>query len=65
MPLYEYQCKKCEKRFEALVSFRNSDKPAECPHCGSKDTEKLLSTFCASMGSSAKDTPCCSPSGGS
>lgn len=63
MPLYEYQCKDCEKKFEALVSFKNADKPVECPHCNSKKTDKLLSTFCASTSGGTKGASC-APSGG-
>jgi putative FmdB family regulatory protein len=40
MPIYEYQCKKCEHQFEALV--RKSDVPA-CPSCGATHLERLLS----------------------
>ena len=58
MPLYEYQCKKCGKKFEALVSLRNSDDPVKCPHCDSEKTDKLLSTFSASVGSSTKGACC-------
>ena len=28
MPLYEYECKKCEKKFETLVSLKDLDDPA-------------------------------------
>ncbi len=44
MPIYEYECPKCGKRFEEIVF--GSDVPA-CPACGSTDTRKLLS--CASF----------------
>jgi putative FmdB family regulatory protein len=41
VPLYEYQCKKCEHRFEKIQKF--SDKPVKkCPECGGR-VEKLLS----------------------
>jgi putative FmdB family regulatory protein len=41
MPLYEYQCKKCQHTFEKIQSF--SDKPIKkCPKCGGA-VEKLLS----------------------
>lgn len=50
MPIFEYECKKCEKKFELLV--RSSSSPAECPLCGSKDVKKLLSTFAAKVESS-------------
>ena len=42
MPLYEYQCEKCEQRFERIQKF--SDPPVEtCPSCGGK-VRKLLSS---------------------
>jgi putative FmdB family regulatory protein len=41
MPLYEYQCKKCQHRFEKIQKF--SDPPVrKCPECGGA-VEKLLS----------------------
>ena len=45
MPLYEYDCRGCGHRFEALV--RGADVPA-CPSCGSQDLERVLSSFAAS-----------------
>jgi len=53
MPLYEYKCKKCGKRFEKVVSISEADKKPECPHCSGKDTEKLLSVFAAKSSSSS------------
>ncbi|MDX1925255.1 MAG: zinc ribbon domain-containing protein [Pirellulaceae bacterium] len=44
MPLYEYQCKECKRESEVLV--RGSEQP-ECPACGSKKMEKLLSVTAA------------------
>ena len=42
MPLYEYQCNACEKRFEELQ--RMSDAPlAKCRECGG-ELRKLLSS---------------------
>ena len=42
MPLYEYQCRSCEHRFERIQKF--SDPLAtECPSCGGK-VEKLISS---------------------
>ena len=40
MPLYSYQCKKCDKEFELLVS--SSDVPV-CPGCGGKKLDRLMS----------------------
>jgi putative FmdB family regulatory protein len=40
MPVYDFACKTCEHRFEALV--RGTAQPV-CPSCGAKDLERLLS----------------------
>ena len=45
MPLYEYACRTCSKRFEFLVL--GSEKPA-CPKCRGRDLERLYSTFAVS-----------------
>jgi putative FmdB family regulatory protein len=45
MPLYEYKCRKCSKRFEFLVM--GSDQPC-CPKCNGRDLERLFSTFAVS-----------------
>jgi putative FmdB family regulatory protein len=49
MPLFEYQCNACGRRFEALVV--GSRKPA-CPRCAGEDLEKQFSTF--GMGASGR-----------
>lgn len=42
MPLYEYQCESCDKRFELIRKF--SDPPlTECPTCGGP-VRKLVSS---------------------
>ena len=44
MPNYDYECQKCEKRFEVFQSM-NAAKLTECPvaHCGGK-VKRLLGT---------------------
>ncbi len=42
MPIYEYQCKKCEHQLEALQKM--SEKPLlDCPACGKPALNKLVS----------------------
>jgi putative FmdB family regulatory protein len=42
MPIYEYQCSKCEHRLEALQKI--SDAPlSECPECHEQSLTKLVS----------------------
>ena len=43
MPIYEYQCRECSHRFEAIV--RQNDSPTACPDCQSVDLERLISLF--------------------
>jgi putative FmdB family regulatory protein len=59
MPLYEYACPKCKSEFELLI---RSDETAECPGCGSKKLEKLLSVPAAHTAGSA-DLPVCATDG--
>jgi putative FmdB family regulatory protein len=40
MPLFNFQCRTCDKTSELLVMV--SDTP-ECPHCGSDALDKLIS----------------------
>ncbi|WP_224241593.1 FmdB family zinc ribbon protein [Hyalangium gracile] len=42
MPLYEYRCQGCSKKFEALV---RGDDRARCPSCQGESLEKLFSVF--------------------
>lgn len=53
MPLYEYRCKSCDRRFEILQSMGASSEGVPCPQCGANKTEKQFSTFSGSSGSSA------------
>ncbi|MGA9718169.1 MAG: zinc ribbon domain-containing protein [Acidobacteriaceae bacterium] len=41
MPLYEYQCKQCQHRFEKIQSF-SAPEERVCPECGG-EVERLIS----------------------
>jgi putative FmdB family regulatory protein len=43
VPIYEYRCTACGKRFEELV--RADAGSPQCENCGSEDVERLLSAF--------------------
>ena len=43
MPLYEYECDACGKRFERIQKF-SDPLPDVCPHCGKSPVRKLLSS---------------------
>jgi putative FmdB family regulatory protein len=46
MPLYEYYCQSCERRFELLRPVSRMDNPAVCPE-GHGGANRVLSTFAA------------------
>ncbi len=58
MPIFEYQCKDCGHRFEQIV-FR-SEALTKCPVCHSHETERLISSF-AMSGGSTKSAGSCGP----
>jgi len=58
MPIYEYNCRRCDHRFEAIVL--SSREKIVCPECSSPALEKQLSVFSAP----ASDKPAGSSSGG-
>lgn len=48
MPLYDFKCKKCTKEYEARQTLAECEAKApapECPECGSKDTERIISAM--------------------
>ncbi|MFZ5427642.1 MAG: FmdB family zinc ribbon protein [Thermodesulfobacteriota bacterium] len=53
MPLYEYQCKACGRRFEELVSASAGAPP--CPACKSADVERILSSVCGRTSAKSDD----------
>jgi putative FmdB family regulatory protein len=46
MPIFEYQCKQCG-HVTSFLEKSGTRKSHVCEKCGSKATEKLLSTFAA------------------
>ncbi len=45
MPLYDFHCGRCGEEFERLVRAGDI---VDCPSCGGRDVERLLSTFALS-----------------
>jgi len=53
VPIYEYRCEACERRFEKLTSFAERDRAHPCPSCESSRTRVLVSSFAAIGGEGA------------
>jgi putative FmdB family regulatory protein len=64
MPMYEYRCQHCEERFEQLVPLRAEHPPVTCPHCGTSEIRKLLSTFASVESNRTSSQSKCAPTGG-
>jgi len=50
MPIFEYRCQSCERRFETLVT---AERKPSCPSCHGTTLEKQLSVFAVSTASRA------------
>jgi putative FmdB family regulatory protein len=57
MPLYEYVCADCSRKFEKLV--HRWGESVDCVHCGSGSVEKQLSTFAVRSASAPAEAPAC------
>ncbi len=55
MPMYEYRCNKCDKKFEDLVLSR--DARVECPKCAATDVDRLMSACNFKSTGSSKKAP--------
>lgn len=70
MPLYDYQCDKCQTPFEVRASFQEKErglKPA-CPNCQSSETHQILTVGLfirkASSDGASNSSTCCGPNSG-
>jgi putative FmdB family regulatory protein len=62
MPIYEYRCRKCGKRFSVLT-LRVSETPTvECDKCGSRAADRLMSRFATPKSEDARMDSLADPS---
>jgi putative FmdB family regulatory protein len=70
MPIYEYTCQACNKKFDQLARTMTSTDQQDkvpCPECGSKKTARAMSVFAVgSEGarSASSEAPMCGRCGG-
>jgi len=43
MPIYEYRCRQCRKKFEHIHLSTGSAETVCCPHCQSRELDRLIS----------------------
>lgn len=45
MPIFEFTCNACHRKFSALVGVVAKPKPVACPRCGGTEVTKRVSRF--------------------
>jgi putative FmdB family regulatory protein len=58
VPIYEYQCKVCQHRFDALQKMGEDGTELKCPKCGEGNPNKLFSAFSSSTPSGESASSC-------
>jgi len=61
MPIYEYECKSCNQRFEVFQLPGEDGMKVFCPRCHGENIVKVISLF--SAGSEKSPSSGCKPSG--
>jgi putative FmdB family regulatory protein len=62
MPIYEYKCDACEKKFEKLIRREADETELACPSCGQRHLSQQYSTFAARAGGSSTASAAAAPS---
>ena len=62
MPIYEFECLKCHKKFELRRSIKDKDEDIKCPFCSAPHPKRQFSLFSAGATSSGGSS-CASPGG--
>jgi len=55
MPIYEFRCEKCGRRFERLCPMGESGLNLECPVCGHPAPRRVMSGFAAGAGANGEN----------
>jgi putative FmdB family regulatory protein len=56
MPIYEFACQSCGEPFESLVWSSSEIDEVLCPHCGSQQVKRKVSSFAAIGGGRSSRT---------
>jgi len=58
MPIFEYRCKTCG-HVTAFLEKWDSKQAHVCEKCGSRDTEKIFSSFAVKASNASSDNAAC------
>jgi len=62
MPIYEYRCRDCQKRFTVLTLRISERARPHCDKCGSRRADRLLSRFAMPRSDAARQERLSDPS---
>ncbi len=62
MPIYEYRCRDCRKRYSVLTLRVSEEAVPQCDKCGSRRAERLLSRFAMPKSEAARQERLADPS---
>lgn len=54
MPIYEYECRSCQDRFESLIWPGKEQAAPKCPRCGGSHVKRVISRASVVRSSSQK-----------
>ncbi|MCA9254304.1 MAG: zinc ribbon domain-containing protein [Phycisphaerales bacterium] len=64
MPIHEFQCDRCDARFEELIRRPGDASRLACPECGADKVQRQFSVFAARSAEGAAKTNASPPMGG-
>ena len=53
MPIYSYHCEQCQTEFTELRLCSEMDAPIDCPECGDRESQRMLSGFAVGSGAAS------------
>lgn len=62
MPIYEFTCRQCRIKFDALCKAGVTD-DVKCPECNGSDIVRVMSIFSSRINSSGSSCSSCSSGG--
>ena len=63
MPIYEYECQKCNHVTDALRKMDDADQQIDCEKCGSDQTHRAHSVCAVSTNEASASVGPCGPCG--
>ncbi len=57
MPIHEFYCSECDKRFEELIRDASGKADVACPSCKNRNVSRQVSVFSPKSGGRPREAP--------